>query len=93
MLACTVRKEDQGLKKVPFGCPAGQLDFLAGRETLEGHLHCSPMANSQGSHIVVTECLVFVAEGFVSNLSQTTNQKTAQIMLPVVICLSFGQGY
>ena len=48
MLACTVRKEDQGLKKVPFGCPAGQLDFLAGRETLEGHLHCSPMANSQG---------------------------------------------
>ena len=48
MLECMVRKEDQGLKKVPFGCPAGQLDFLAGRETLEGHLHRSPIANGQG---------------------------------------------
>lgn len=43
-----VRKEDQGLKKVLFGCTGGQLDFLAGQETLEGHLHRSPMANGQG---------------------------------------------
>lgn len=53
MLECTVRKEDRGLKKEksPVWLSWGtidQLDFLAGRETLEGHLHCSPMANGQG---------------------------------------------
>lgn len=45
------KKRRSGLEKSPVWLSWGtidQLDFLAGRETLEGHLDCSPMANGQG---------------------------------------------
>ena len=45
------KKRRSGLEKSSVWLSWGtidQLDFLAGRETLEGHLHCSPMANGQG---------------------------------------------
>ena len=88
MLECTVRKEDQGLKKVPFGCPEGQLDFLLDEKPWKVTYIVARWPMVKASHIVVTESLVFVAEGFVSNLSQTTNQGHQKLFRSCCLWLS-----